>query len=223
MGYIADRIRYYKSTIPTDVELVAVSKFHPNESILEAYEAGQRVFGESRANELVAKATSLPDDIKWHFIGHLQTNKVRQILPYVSLIHSVDSERLLRMVDAESKRINRVTDVLLQLHVAQEETKFGFTPDELIQLSDTGIFNELQNVNVIGVMGMASNTDDTARIIEDFDSIKNAFDRLATGIMVGNENFKVISMGMSGDYLDAIECGSTMVRIGSDIFGERNY
>ncbi|MBQ4344453.1 MAG: YggS family pyridoxal phosphate-dependent enzyme [Muribaculaceae bacterium] len=223
MGYIADRIRYYKSTIPTDVELVAVSKFHPNESILEAYEAGQRAFGESRANELVAKATSLPDDIKWHFIGHLQTNKVRQILPYVSLIHSVDSERLLRMVDAESKRINRVTDVLLQLHVAQEETKFGFTPDELIQLSDMGIFNELQNVNIIGVMGMASNTDDTARIIEDFNSIKNAFDRLATGIMVGNESFKVISMGMSGDYLDAIECGSTMVRIGSDIFGERNY
>ncbi len=223
MGYIADRIRYYKSTIPTDVELVAVSKFHPNESILEAYEAGQRVFGESRANELVAKATSLPDDIKWHFIGHLQTNKVRQILPYVSLIHSVDSERLLRMVDAESKRINRVTDVLLQLHVAQEETKFGFTPDELIQLSETGIFNELQNVNIIGVMGMASNTDDTARIIEDFNSIKNAFDRLATGIMVGNKNFKVISMGMSGDYLDAIKCGSTMVRIGSDIFGERYY
>lgn len=223
MGYIADRIRYYKSTIPTDVELVAVSKFHPNESILEAYEAGQRAFGESRANELVAKATSLPDDIKWHFIGHLQTNKVRQILPYVSLIHSVDSERLLRMVDAESKRINRVTDVLLQLHVAQEETKFGFTPDELIQLSDMGIFNELQNVNIIGVMGMASNTDDTARIIEDFNSIKNAFDRLATGIMVGNESFKVISMGMSGDYLDAIECGCTMVRIGSDIFGERNY
>lgn len=223
MGYIADRIRYYKSTIPTDVELVAVSKFHPNESIFEAYEVGQRVFGESRANELVDKATSLPDDIKWHFIGHLQTNKVRQILPYVSLIHSVDSERLLRMVDAESKRINRVTDVLLQLHVAQEETKFGFTPDELIQLSETGIFNELQNINIIGVMGMASNTDDTARIIEDFDSIKNAFDRLATGIMVGNENFKVISMGMSGDYLDAIECGSTMVRIGSDIFGERNY
>ena len=223
MGYIADRIRYYKSTIPTDVELVAVSKFHPNESILEAYEAGQRAFGESRANELVAKATSLPDDIKWHFIGHLQTNKVRQILPYVSLIHSVDSERLLRMVDAESKRINRVTDVLLQLHVAQEETKFGFTPDELIQLSDMGIFNELQNVNIIGVMGMASNTDDTARIIEDFNSIKNAFDRLATGIMVGNESFKVISMGMSGYYLDAIECGSTMVRIGSDIFGERNY
>lgn len=223
MGYIADRIRYYKSTIPTDVELVAVSKFHPKESILEAYEAGQRVFGESRANELVAKATSLPDDIKWHFIGHLQTNKVRQILPYVSLIHSVDSERLLRMVDAESKRINRVTDVLLQLHVAQEETKFGFTPDELIQLSETGIFNELQNVNIIGVMGMASNTDDTARIIEDFNSIKNAFDRLATGIMVGNKNFKVISMGMSGDYLDAIKCGSTMVRIGSDIFGERYY
>lgn len=223
MGYIADRIRYYKSTIPTDVELVAVSKFHPNESILEAYEAGQRVFGESRANELVAKATSLPDDIKWHFIGHLQTNKVRQILPYVSLIHSVDSERLLRMVDAESKRINRVTDVLLQLHVAQEETKFGFTPDELIQLSETGIFNELQNINIIGVMGMASNTDDTARIIEDFNSIKNAFDRLATGIMVGNKNFKVISMGMSGDYLDAIKCGSTMVRIGSDIFGERYY
>lgn len=223
MGYIADRIRYYKSTIPTDVELVAVSKFHPNESILEAYEAGQRVFGESRANELVAKATSLPDDIKWHFIGHLQTNKVRQILPYVSLIHSVDSERLLRMVDAESKRINRVTDVLLQLHVAQEETKFGFTPDELIQLSEAGIFNELQNINIIGVMGMASNIDDTARIIEDFNSIKNAFDRLATGIMVGNKNFKVISMGMSGDYLDAIKCGSTMVRIGSDIFGERYY
>ena len=132
--YIGDNILKLRETIPNGVELIAVSKFHPNEAIMDAYEVGQRVFGESRATELKAKATSLPNDIQWHFIGHLQTNKVRMIMPYVSLIHSVDSERLLLLIDAEAKRINRTIDVLLQVHVAEEETKFGFSPDELLQL-----------------------------------------------------------------------------------------
>lgn len=223
MGHIADKIRYYNSTIPPEVQLVAVSKFHPAEAIMEAYNAGQRIFGESRAKELVSKASSLPNDIEWHFIGHLQTNKVRQVLPYVTLIHSVDSERLLRAIDSESKRIGRKTNILLQLHVAQEETKFGFSPDEIVSLAASEIFEELENVIPAGVMGMASNTDDTSRVIEDFKTIKTAFDQLAKGAMSSNTRFKTISMGMSGDYIEAINCGSTMVRIGSDIFGERDY
>ncbi len=223
MGHISDKIRHYNSTIPPEVQLVAVSKFHPAEAIMEAYNAGQRIFGESRTNELVSKASSLPNDIEWHFIGHLQTNKVRQILPYVTLIHSVDSERLLRTIDSESKRIGRKTDILLQLHVAQEDTKFGFSPDEIVSLTASGIFEELKNVTPTGVMGMASNTDDTSRVIEDFKAIKTTFDQLARSPMSSNIRFKTISMGMSGDYIEAINCGSTMVRIGSDIFGERDY
>ena len=219
---VGDNILKVRETIPYGVELVAVSKFHPNEAIMDAYGVGQRVFGESRATELKAKATSLPDDIKWHFIGHLQTNKVRMIMPYVSLIHSVDSERLLRLIDAEAARINKLVDVLLQVHVAQEETKFGFTPDELLQFVESGVINELTNVRVVGVMGMATNTDDINRITEDFKAINQTFQN-ARALLKENKDFAQISMGMSDDYQLAIENGSTMVRIGSTIFGYRQY
>lgn len=219
---VGDNILKVRETIPYGVELVAVSKFHPNEAIMDAYGVGQRVFGESRATELKAKATSLPDDIKWHFIGHLQTNKVRMIMPYVSLIHSVDSERLLRLIDAEAARINKLVDVLLQVHVAQEETKFGFTPDELLQFVESGVINELTNVRVVGVMGMATNTDDVNRITEDFKAINQTFQN-ARALLKENKDFAQISMGMSDDYQLAIENGSTMVRIGSTIFGYRQY
>ncbi len=219
---IGDNILKVRATIPDGVTLVAVSKFHPNEAIMDAYGVGQRVFGESRATELKAKATSLPDDIQWHFIGHLQTNKVRMIMPYVSLIHSVDSERLLRLIDAEAARINKVVDVLLQIHVAQEETKFGFTPDELLRLSQSGAAGDLGNVRIVGVMGMATNTDDEDRIKADFEAINQTYQK-ARALLGNNASFKEVSMGMSDDYLMAIEKGSTMVRIGSTIFGVRQY
>lgn len=219
---IGDNILKVRATIPQGVELVAVSKFHPNEAIMEAYGVGQRVFGESRATELVAKAKSLPGDIRWHFIGHLQTNKVRMIMPYVSLIQSVDSERLLRLIDAEAQRIGRVIDVLLQVYVAQEETKFGFSPEELLKLVESDIFHEISNVRVVGVMGMATNTDDETRIAADFEAIHQTYQN-AHLLMKNNEAFTQISMGMSDDYLMAIEKGSTMVRIGSTIFGNRQY
>lgn len=219
---VGENILRVRASIPEGVELVAVSKFHSNEAIMEAYGVGQRVFGESRATELVAKAKTLPDDIQWHFIGHLQTNKVRMIVPIVSMVHSVDSERLLRMIDSEAARINKIVDVLLQVHVAQEETKFGFTPDELLQFVESGVINELNNVRVVGVMGMATNTDDVNRITEDFKAINQTYHN-ARLLLKDNAEFRHISMGMSDDYRIAIEEGSTMVRIGSTIFGNRQY
>lgn len=221
MSTIGNRINDIKASLPKGVTLVAVSKFHPVEALQEAYDCGQRAFGESRANELVAKASALPHDVEWHFIGHLQTNKVRSIIPHVSLIHSIDSEKLLRLVDSEAGRIGRTVDVLLQVHVAREETKFGFTPQELDDLAASGLIPSLGNIRVRGVMGMASNVDDEARIRQDFRDISRAFDNLrkTTGI----ETLDTISMGMSHDYMTAIEEGSNMVRIGTTIFGEREY
>ena len=221
MSTIGKRINDIKASLPKGVTLVAVSKFHPVEALQEAYDCGQRAFGESRANELVAKASALPHDVEWHFIGHLQTNKVRSIIPHASLIHSIDSEKLLRLVDSEARRIGRTVDVLLQVHVAREETKFGFTPQELDALAASGIIPSLGNIRVRGVMGMASNVDDETRIRQDFRDIARAFDNLrkTTGI----ETLDTISMGMSHDYMTAIAEGSTMVRIGTTIFGEREY
>lgn len=218
---VRENLRELRSHIPEGVELVAVSKFHPVEALQEAYDEGQRIFGESRANEFVTKAQTLPGDIKWHFIGHLQTNKVRQILPFVSFIQSVDSEKLLRLIDAEACRLGRRVNVLMQLHVAKEETKFGFTPDELLTLMTPEIVNELSGVEISGVMGMASNVDDEARIRADFRSIRETFDRLKATVFAGNDNFAVVSMGMSHDWRIAVEEGSNMVRVGTDIFGER--
>lgn len=222
MTGIGQRISHIKATLPDGVTLVAVSKFHPAEAIMEAYDAGHRVFGESRANELITKAKTLPGDIEWHFIGHLQTNKVRSIIPHVKCIHSIDSMRLLKLVDSESTRIGQCTDILLQLHVAREETKFGFSPEEFDLLLESRDFDNLAGVRIRGVMGMASNVEDADRIKDDFKAIRACFDRLKKRL-ADNAACDTVSMGMSHDYHAAIDCGSTMVRIGTTIFGEREY
>lgn len=223
MSEVARNLDAVRSAIPEGVELVAVSKFHPADALLDAYGAGQRIFGESRARELVDKAAELPADIRWHFIGHLQTNKVRAIIPVVSLIHSIDSERLLATVSDEAQRIGRTVPILFQIHVAQEETKFGFTPDELMELMDSGVAARFPGIIPAGVMGMASNVDDTDRIRRDFREIRRTFDSLAAGAMAGVESFRTVSMGMSHDWRIAADEGSNMVRIGTAIFGERQY
>ncbi len=221
---VTSRLLDIRSRIPEGVTLVAVSKFHPIEAVREAYDAGQRDFGESRAQELAVKAPAMPDDVRWHFIGHLQTNKVRQVVPHAFLIHSIDSMKLLRTVDSEAARIGRVADVLLQIHVAREETKFGFTPDELLTVLP-GEWHpaDTPNVRVRGVMGMASLTDDQARIAADFAAIAAVYRTLKEGLFAGSDSFDTISMGMSDDFPLAIAAGSTMVRIGTDIFGAREY
>lgn len=215
----AQKIQELTRRLPGGVRLVAVSKFHPVSAIESAYSAGQRIFGESRAQELAAKAPVLPDDIEWHFIGHLQTNKVKAVVPHVHTIQSIDSLRLLRAVDAEANRIGHPVDVLLQVHVAAEETKFGFSPEELEEIA--GEAAQMTGARVAGVMGMASNTDDEERVIADFKAIRRCFDTLASGAFAGNPKFATVSMGMSGDWQLAVGQGSNMVRIGSDIFGER--
>lgn len=218
MGTIANNIKQISSTLREGVTLVAVSKFHPAQAVMEAYEAGQRVFGESRADELAEKASSLPPDIEWHFIGHLQTNKVRRVLPHASLIHSVDSERLLRTIDREAQKLGTKARLLLQIHVAQEETKFGFLPHELLQCAAT-VLPQLHNVEVCGVMGMASNTPDMARVASDFEAIRQCSLQLQQILPQAT----TVSMGMSHDYTLAMLHGSNMVRIGTDIFGLRSY
>ena len=191
---------------------------------MEAYDAGQRLFGESRAQELVAKAPELPKDICWHFIGHLQKNKVRAIMPYVAVIESVDSVKLLRLIEKEAERIDRTVDVLLQLHVAQEETKSGFSVDELLEAAEAGQLTEgLPHVNVCGVMAMASLTDDMDQVAKEFDLVRRTYITLKDGCFDESEYFNELSMGMSDDWRIAVDCGSTMVRIGSAIFGPREY
>ena len=217
---ISVRIKELHASLPQGVTLVAVSKFHPVESLKEAYEAGQRIFGESCVQELVVKHEALPKDIEWQMIGHLQTNKVRQIVPFVSLIQSVDSVRLAECINREAERIGRVVDILLEIHVAQEESKTGWKYPELVTfLQDEG-FKSLKNIRVRGVMGMATNTDDEAVIRADFEQLAKHYNELKP---LFGEAFDTLSMGMSDDYELAIECGSTMVRIGSSIFGDRIY
>lgn len=220
---VKENIRKLQDSLPKGVGLVAVSKFHPVELLREAYDAGQRIFGESRAQELLQKVGQMPDDVKWHFIGHLQTNKVRAIVPYVAMIHSIDSEKLLRVVDSEAERAGRVVDVLLQLHVAQEETKYGMTADECVAMVESGVLAELTHVRVCGVMGMATNTNDENEIRAEFRKIKQVFDLLHEGCLHDSDCFREISMGMSDDYQIAVEEGSTLVRVGHSIFGERQY
>lgn len=220
---VKENIRKLQDSLPKGVSLVAVSKFHPVELLREAYDAGQRIFGESRAQELLQKVGQMPDDVKWHFIGHLQTNKVRAIVPYVAMIHSIDSEKLLRVVDSEAERAGCVVDVLLQLHVAQEETKYGMTADECVAMVESGVLAELTHVRVCGVMGMATNTDDENEIRAEFRKIKQVFDLLHEGCLHDSDCFREISMGMSDDYQIAVEEGSTLVRVGHSIFGERLY
>ena len=223
MSVVSENIKRIKSELPQDVTLVAVSKFHPVESLKEAYDFGQRVFGESRAQELETKAKQLPQDIEWHFIGHLQTNKIKLILPIVSLIHSVDSEKLLEAINAEAGKIGQIANVLFEIHVAKEESKYGFTFDYLKQNSAVDFESKYPNVRICGVMGMATNTEDEQEIRKEFKMIRSAYDELKLGYFSDKPYFKEISMGMSDDYKIAIEEGSTMVRIGSSIFGPRQY
>ena len=218
------RLDAVRSTLPEGGELVAVSKFHPAGELRQAYDAGQRKFGESRVQELCAKIPLMPDDTQWHFIGHLQTNKVRQLLASrrVALIESVDSLRLLQAIDAESKRLGIISRVLLQVHVAREETKFGFSPEEFAEFFRAGVFRSLEATHICGIMGMASNTDDTARVAADFRQIADCR-RQALALAPDLRGFDIVSMGMSGDYPLAIAAGSTLVRIGTAIFGPREY
>ena len=210
-------------TLADGVKLVAVSKFHPKEYILEAYSSGQRIFGESREQELRTKHSELPDDIQWHFIGHLQTNKVKYIAPYVSMIETIDSLRLLREVDRQAGKVGRTIDVLLELHIAAEETKSGMTPDEWRQLLAQGEWKEMHNVRICGIMMMASNVDDEAQIKAEFMQAADFFDEIQAAYFSDVPYFTERSYGMSGDYLIAQQCRSTMVRIGTTIFGPRIY
>lgn len=219
---IGEEIRRIHAELPQGVELCAVSKFHPAEAVEEAYAAGQRIFGESRVQELLQKEPVLPSDIKWHFIGHLQTNKVRQLIGKVALIESVDSERLLELIDKESEKAGVVTRVLMQLHVAREETKFGFYPEELVEYFRNRRFENLKATHICGVMGMASNTDDMDRVRKDFRLIAET-KRQIQEMVPDLRGFDTVSMGMSGDWHIAVEEGSTLVRIGTAIFGERVY
>ncbi|MBD5422868.1 MAG: YggS family pyridoxal phosphate-dependent enzyme [Bacteroides sp.] len=223
MTEIRKQITRLRAELPEGVTLCAVSKFHPVEALREAYDAGQRTFGESRVQELLEKIPQLPADISWHFIGHLQTNKVRQIIGRTAMIESVDSERLLALIDRESEKAGVITRVLMQLHVAAEETKFGFTPQELEDYFANRRFESLRATHICGVMGMATNTDDTDRISSDFRQIADTFRRIRTEIAPDLRGFDTISMGMSDDYPLAIAEGSTLVRIGSTIFGARQY
>lgn len=220
---IAENIKTIQSGIPSHVTLVAISKTKPLEAIMEAYNSGIRIFGENKVQELTSKYEQLPKDIEWHLVGHLQTNKVKYIAPFVSLIHSVDSLSLLKEIDKQAKKNNRIIRCLLQVYIASEETKFGLSEEELNELVHSDELASLSNVSICGLMGMATFTDNTSQIRKEFNSLSLIFQRLKETLSANHQEFKEISMGMSSDYRIAIEEGSTMVRIGSDIFGERNY
>jgi hypothetical protein len=218
---LVENLKQIQSNIPEHVTLVAVSKTKPIESIQELYDAGQRVFGENRVQELVEKHEELPKDIKWHLIGHLQRNKVKYIAPFVEMIHSTDSERLLDEINLQAKKTNRKINVLLQFFIAQEETKFGFDWDEIQDLFSRRTPESFDSIDFCGVMGMASFSDDESQVRNEFKKLKQIFDQLKQTYFLGSTSFSEISMGMSGDFQMAIEEGSTMVRVGSSLFGKR--
>lgn len=220
---VRDNLQFIKEQIPSQVKLVAVSKFHPVAALREAYDAGQRIFGESRVQELLSKVDQLPSEVEWHFIGHLQTNKVKNIVPVVSMIHAVDSERLLLEIDNCARKVNRTIRCLLQIHIAQEETKFGFSFQDCKELLTKTDLKKLTNVNIVGLMGMATLTDDVSVIAKEFRSLKLFKDELKSEFFAADSSFCELSMGMSDDYKVAIAEGSTYVRIGSTIFGMREY
>lgn len=220
---IAENIQRIKTTLKPGVRLVAVSKYHPVEALQEAYAAGQRIFGENHVQELVAKETVMPKDVEWHFIGHLQTNKVKYIASFVSLIHSVDSLKLLREINKQAEKCGRTINVLLQIHVAQEETKFGFTPDEVQQVLAEGEWKACSHVRIVGLMAMATNTDDQAQISGEFETVRKLHGIVKERFFPDESSFCELSMGMSDDYPIAQEHGSTLVRVGNKIFGERIY
>lgn len=212
-----------KQTIPTDVKLVAVSKFHAAPSVMEAYDAGQRVFGESRVQELNQKQATLPNDIEWHLIGHLQTNKIKSIVPYIHTIQSIDSWKLLTEVNKYAEKTDRVIKCLLEIHIADEEGKYGFSFDSCTELLQTEDWKSLKHIQIAGLMGMATYTDNCEQIRYEFRDLKNFFDKLKASFFATDTEFKELSMGMSNDYTIAIEEGATIVRVGSSIFGEREY
>lgn len=216
---IAENIARIKASLPAGVELVAVSKTHPAERVLEAYRSGQRIFGENKVQEMCAKYEALPKDIEWHLIGHLQSNKVKYVVPFVRMIHSVDSPELLRRIDAAAQKVGRTIDCLLEVRIAEEDTKFGMEGEQAVFLALDQRTRDLKNVRVRGLMGMASNTSDQGQVRREFETLKALSDRLKAQ----DPSMDVLSMGMSGDYPLAVACGSTLVRVGSSIFGHRDY
>lgn len=218
---ITENLAHIKSTIPSDVTLVAVSKTKPASDILEAYNAGQRIFGENKVQEMEEKYNVLPKDIEWHLIGHLQTNKVKYIAPFVAMIHSVDSFKLLKEINKQAQKNDRVIECLLQFHIAKEDTKFGLSFEEAQELLSSTEFIELHNISIVGVMGMATFTNNEEQLRDEFRTLENYFHVIKSHFFKYNDAFKHLSMGMSGDYQIAIEEGSNMVRVGSSIFGTR--
>jgi PLP dependent protein len=222
MTDIASNISSIRKELTPSVKLIAVSKTKPVQDILEAYNTGQRLFGENRVQELLSKKDQLPTDIEWHLIGHLQSNKVKYIVPFISMIQSVDSYKLLTVIDAEASKLNRVVNCLLQIHIAAEETKFGFSMNELTEMLDNQDPDKMNSARICGVMGMATFTDDYNQVKEEFNYLKRCFDFLKSKYFSSIKHFTEISMGMSGDYRIALEAGTTMVRIGSLVFGSRS-
>lgn len=219
MSSIRERLQAIRSTLPEGVQLLAISKYYPVEAIMEAYDAGQRDFGENKAQDLVAKQQQLPDDIRWHFTGHLQSNKIKYIAPFVHLIHSVDSLQLLKEINKHGVKTGRTISCLLQIHIAQEETKFGFSTEECLAMLASEEWKELKSIHIRGLMCMASNTDDKEQIAKEFATVKSLFDEIRDKWFDDDSEFDTISAGMSDDYLTAVAAGSTCVRIGSSIFG----
>lgn len=220
---ITQNIKTLLDELPERVKLIAVSKTKPKEDIMQAYDGGYKVFGENKPQEMVEKYNSLPKDIEWHMIGHLQTNKVKYIAPFVALIHAVDSMKLLKVINKEAAKNDRRIDCLLQFHIADEDTKFGLSYKEANEILTSEEYKNMNNIRIVGVMGMATNTDDDRQTANEFALLKNIFDKLKSEYFNDIPSFKELSMGMSGDYKIAVKEGSTMVRIGSTIFGHRNY
>ena len=223
MTNIKNNLSEILSTIPANVKLIAVSKFHPIETILNAFQVGQKIFGENKVQELVSKQALLPKEIEWHLIGHLQTNKVKYIAPFVHLIHGIDSLSLLQTINKEGLKNNRIISCLLQLYIAEEETKFGLSFDEAKNILESIKNSPLQNIRIAGLMGMATYTDDKDQVRKEFRFLADCFRKFKNEFFIDNPEFKELSMGMSDDYQIAIEEGSTMVRIGTAIFGKREY
>ncbi|QYA27093.1 YggS family pyridoxal phosphate-dependent enzyme [Gramella sp. MT6] len=216
---ISENIKKYKDELPENVKLVAISKTKPNEDLMEAYNAGQRILGENKIQEMTDKWEDLPKDIEWHMVGHVQRNKVKYMAPFVSLIHAVDSLKLLKEINKRAKQNDRTINCLLQIKIAEEDSKFGISADEAKEILESEAYSKMENVKVIGLMGMATFTDDEEQVRFEFKYLKSVFDKFRDQ----HPDLKELSMGMSGDYQIAVECGSTMVRIGSSIFGARNY
>lgn len=220
---IVSRLTDIKNSLPIGVTLVAVSKTHPADSILAAYNAGQRIFGENKVQEMSPKQEQLPQDIEWHFIGHVQKNKIRLMAPYVSVIQGVDSFDSLEEINRQASRFNRNITCLLQLHIAVEESKFGFVPSECMDMLEKGEWKKLGNITIGGVMGMATFTDDKQQVLREFNTLVNFYNAMKDRFFADDDNFHTISAGMSEDYNTAIQAGSNMIRIGSNIFGARDY